>query len=140
MVEKYLTPNHEAVKDFIMRKIEGPVVMLNLLRFRDVADYTEAPHLAPEQPISGAAAYELYIQHTLPMLQSSGGEVVFSGKGGAYLIGPTDERWDAMLLIRQESTERFIAFASDPEYLKGMGHRTAALEDSRLLPLIENIG
>ncbi len=140
MVEKYLAPNQEAVKDFIMRKIEGPVVMLNLLRFRDVADYTEAPHLAPEQPISGAAAYELYIQHTLPMLHSSGGEVVFSGKGGAYLIGPTDERWDAMLLIRQESTERFIAFASDPEYLKGMGHRTAALEDSRLLPLIENIG
>jgi hypothetical protein len=31
----------------------------------------------------------------------------------------------------------FLAFASDQSYLLGMGHRTAALEDSRLLPLVE---
>jgi hypothetical protein len=30
-----------------------------------------------------------------------------------------------------------VGFASDPEYLAGVGHRTAALEDSRLLPLVE---
>jgi hypothetical protein len=42
-----------------------------------------------------------------------------------------------VLLIRQSSLEAFFAFASDPEYLAGVGHRTAALEDSRLLPLVE---
>ncbi|MEO6303022.1 MAG: DUF1330 domain-containing protein, partial [Bacteroidia bacterium] len=41
--------------------------------------------------------------------------------------------------IRQNSVADFIAFASDKEYLKGIGHRTAALEDSRLLPLVEDI-
>jgi hypothetical protein len=30
-----------------------------------------------------------------------------------------------------------MAFASDAAYLEGVGHRTAALEDSRLLPLVE---
>jgi hypothetical protein len=30
-----------------------------------------------------------------------------------------------------------MAFARDEEYMKGIGHRTAALEDSRLLPLAE---
>jgi hypothetical protein len=30
-----------------------------------------------------------------------------------------------------------MAFASNPEYLSGIGHRLAALEDSRLLPLVE---
>lgn len=40
-----------------------------------------------------------------------------------------------MLLEEQASPEAFMAFASDPGYLAGIGHRTAALEDSRLLPM-----
>jgi hypothetical protein len=137
MQEKYLTPTQEAGRDFIMRQISGSVVMLNLLRFREIADYSETPEIAPTQPISGEAAYQLYIEHTLPHLEKSGGAIVFMGKGGHFLVGPTNERWDAMLLIRQQSVEAFMAFAQDQEYLKGIGHRTAALEDSRLLPLIE---
>ena len=35
------------------------------------------------------------------------------------------------------SVQDFMAFASNPAYLSGIGHRQAALEDSRLLPLIE---
>ncbi len=58
-------------------------------------------------------------------------------KGGAFLIGPAGERWDRAMLVRQQSVEAFIAFASNEAYLAGMGHRTAALEDSRLLPLAE---
>ncbi len=63
--------------------------------------------------------------------------MLFLGRGGAFLIGPSDERWDAALLVRQSSVGAFMAFASDPEYMAGIGHRIAALEDSRLLPLIE---
>ena len=40
------------------------------------------------------------------------------------------------MLVRQRSVQNFMAFASNPEYMRGMGHRTAALEDSRLLPLV----
>ena len=78
------------------------------------------------------------MEHTAPFLKHSGGEVLFYGQGGAYLIGPSDERWDAVMLVRQSSMESFLAFASNREYLAGMAHRTAALEDSRLLPLVEN--
>ncbi|MDX2282177.1 MAG: DUF1330 domain-containing protein [Saprospiraceae bacterium] len=137
MQEKHLTPTQAAGRDFIMRQISGSVVMLNLLRFREIADYSETPKLAPTEPISGQQAYQLYIQHTLPHLEKSGGEIVFMGNGGNFLIGPPNERWDAVLLIRQKSVESFMAFAQDEAYLKGMGHRTAALEDSRLLPLVE---
>jgi hypothetical protein len=41
------------------------------------------------------------------------------------------------MVIRQASIEDFFAFASNPEYLAGVCHRTAAVEDSRLLPLVE---
>lgn len=138
MEEKYLAPTQIAGRDFMMRQITGNIVMLNLLRFREYADYSETPELAPKEPISGEMAYQLYINHTLPHLEKSGGEILFKGKGGNFLIGPATERWDSVLLIRQQSTESFIAFAQDKDYLKGIGHRTAALEDSRLLPLTED--
>ena len=41
------------------------------------------------------------------------------------------------MLVRQHSVDSFVAFAADDAYLAGLGHRTAALEDSRLLPLVE---
>ncbi len=111
--------------------------MLNLLRFREIADYSGFPDLAPPEPISGSAAYDRYVRHTLPFLAASGGSVEFYGTGGDTFVGPPDERWDRVMLIRQSSLEAFFAFASDPEYLAGVGHRTAALEDSRLLPLVQ---
>ena len=133
----YLEPSDEAGGAFFARGLRGPVVMLNLLRFRRVADYSASPELAPSEPISGEAAYGRYIAHTLPFLEASGGEVLFLGKGGALLIGPSEERWDAAMLVRQRSADAFLAFATNPEYLAGMGHRQAALEDSRLLLLVE---
>jgi hypothetical protein len=134
----HLEPTQEAGRAFLARKIAGGVVMLNLLRFRQVADYSATPHLAPVQPISGAVAFRLYVEHTLPHLEQSGGELLFLGKGGPFLIGPGDERWDAVMLVRQRSVADFMAFASNREYLSGMGHRLAAREDSRLLPLVED--
>ena len=132
----YLEPTQESGRDFVMRGIEGEVVMLNLLRLRDVADYSATPDLEPPAPISGAEAYQLYIDHTLPHLKESGGEVEFLGSGGHYLIGPSDERWDLVLLVRHTSVETFMSFASNEAYLGGMGHRLAAIADSRLLPLV----
>jgi len=117
-----------------MRQIAGPVVMLNLLRFRKVADYSATPQLAPPSAISGAAAFQLYIEHTLPHLHASGGELLFLGEGGEFLIGPP-ERWDMAMLVRQSSVAAFMSFAANEAYMAGIGHRTAAIEDSRLLPL-----
>lgn len=134
-MQAYLEPTQGSGKHFFMRGIAGKVVMLNLLKFRAEADYSASPDLAPKQPISGEAAYKRYMEHTLPYLEKSGGRLLFYGRGGPFLIGPDSERWDAAMLVEQSSTAAFMAFASDLAYLAGMGHRTAALEDSRLLPL-----
>lgn len=133
----YLAPTQQAGRDFVMRGLQGEVVMLNLLRFRAVADYAATPELAPPEPISGAQAFDLYIHHALPFLRESGGELMFLGEGGPLLIGPAHERWDLAMLVRQRSVQSFLAFAQHEAYLAGIGHRTAALEDSRLLPLAD---
>ena len=139
MDKTYLNPTQESGREFFQRNISGQFVMLNLLRFRKMADYSETPELASTNSISGEAAYQLYIKLTLPHLIKSGGEIMFLGKGGLFLVGPTNERWDSVMMIRQNSVQDFISFTSNQEYLKVIGHRTAALEDSRLLPLTEQI-
>ena len=138
MTERFIEASQEGGAALFARNIPGEIIMLNLLRFRDIADYSANPELMPSQPISGAEAYQKYIDHTLPFLKESGGDLIFLGKGGKYLIGPQEEQWDLVMLVRQKSLSDFIAFASNQEYLAGMGHRTAALKDSRLLPLIES--
>jgi hypothetical protein len=133
----HLEPSDENARRLFERQIEGPVTMLNLLRFREWADYAEFPDLAPPEPISGSQAYDRYVRHTIPFLTATGGSIEFFGTGGHNFVGPGDERWDLVMLVRQRSVDDFFAFASNEEYLEGIGHRTAALEDSRLLPIAD---
>jgi hypothetical protein len=55
----HLEPSDRNARRLFERGIEGPVTMLNLLRFREEADYAELPQLAPPSPISGRAAHDL---------------------------------------------------------------------------------
>jgi len=137
MSDQYIEVTQEAGRAFVMSNHQGAFVMLNFLKFRETADYSANPGLAPPTPISGEEAYNTYITHTLPLLEKAGSALIFKGTGGNYLIGPPDKRWDLVLLVRHRSVEDFMAFATDSKYLAGAGHRTAALEDSRLLPIVE---
>jgi uncharacterized protein (DUF1330 family) len=136
----YLDPTDEAGRRVFAGGHTGPLVMLNLLRFRAVADYAATPELAPAAPITGGEAYARYVAHTQPLLAAAGGEVLFLGDGGPWFVGPSAERWDLMLLVRHASPAKLLAFATHEEYLAGLGHRLAALEDSRMLPLTERLG
>ncbi|MEM6702659.1 MAG: DUF1330 domain-containing protein [Acidobacteriota bacterium] len=136
-MKTYLEATEAAGARLFQRGITGPVTMLNLLRLRELADYSDHPELAPAEPITGRQAYQLYIEHTLPFLRASGGELIYLGEGGPFLIGPEGDGWDLAMLVRQDSLESFVAFASNQEYLAGIGHRTAATWDSRIVPLVD---
>lgn len=131
----HLEPTEAAAVAVMQRHGEEPVTMLNLLRFRDEADYSAHPALAPAQPISGREAYERYMAHTGPLLEASGGKLIYVGDAGPFFIGPADETWDWVMLVQQRSLADFFAFARDPRFQAGHGHRQAALLDSRLLPM-----
>jgi uncharacterized protein (DUF1330 family) len=133
----FLEPTNESGRLLFERDITGPVVMLNLLRFREQADYSAFPDLAPAEPISGRKAYDRYVEHTRPFITALGGDLRFLGAGGQFLIGPLGERWDLVMLVRHQSVAAFMGMAQNEAYLAGLGHRVAALEDSRLLPIVE---
>jgi uncharacterized protein (DUF1330 family) len=137
-MQKYIDADFEAGKNFYINfHQKGKIVMLNLLKFRQIADYSDFEDLKPTHEISGKEAYELYMKLTLPELKKAGSKLIYYGKCQDFLIGPTEEKWDAMLIVEHESAEKFIAFAQNEEYLKTIGHRNAALEDARLLPSTE---
>ena len=59
----HIEPTQDAGRRFVQQGLSGPVVMLNLLRFRAVADYSADPDLAPAQPVSGAEAGTLKVRN-----------------------------------------------------------------------------
>ena len=129
----HVEPTNEQLAAFIADDPGGPIVMLNLLRYREVADYAEAPDLAPASPISGHEAYQRYSEGVLPILAGIGGGIELFGPCHGTLIGPADEAWDEIVLVRYPDTAAFVGMVSSAEYQAITGHRTAALADSRLV-------
>ncbi len=137
-MQKYIDVSQESGKKFYMDfHDKGKIVMLNLLKFREKADYTKLEQIKPDQTISGEEAYKLYMKMTLPELDKAGSRIIYYGKSNSFLIGPDSEKWDAILIVEHESVLKFMEFAKNEDYLKNAGHREAALDDSRLLPSSE---
>lgn len=111
---------------------DQPVVMVNLLRFRDQAAYADTDQA---EPCSGREAYKRYSQTSLQTIAAVGGRVIFGGKAREALIGPQGERWHQAFLVQYPSPAAFRAMMAMPQYQACVHHRTAALADSRLIPL-----
>lgn len=111
---------------------DQPVVMLNLLRFHDRAAYADTDQA---ESCSGREAYKRYSQTSLQTIAAVGGRVIFGGKAHEALIGPQEERWHQAFLVQYPSPACFRAMMAMPQYQACVHHRTAALADSRLIPL-----
>ena len=107
-----LTPDLEDAERIRGAAGPGPVVMVNLLKFK--AD-------------GGRDAFGSYGGVTGPLLAKTGGEMLYSGEAGPVLAGAED--WDMVALVRFPSIDRFMELLTDPVYQsEGRKHREAALE------------
>lgn len=105
-----------------------PVVMLNLLRYRDVA---EPGHGV--DGLTGRDAYSNYGKAFAELNPRFGGEPIWMGRGKHSIIG--DEEWDIIILVRYPTRQQFIDMFNDPDYKAISPMRAAALADSRLLEM-----
>ncbi len=106
----------------------GPVMMLNLLRFKERADGIDAA-----DGISGAEAYARYGAEAVKFLARVGGRVVLTLAPQDSVIGPDEGEWDLVIVAEYPSRAAFLNMVSDPEYLAIHAHRAAGLSDSRLI-------
>jgi len=112
---------------------ETPIMMINLLRYRDRAGYPSGSSAAP---CSGREAYQRYAAGVMPILTAAGASVFWFGNVKRMVIGPEGEEWDDALLVQYPSRKAFLNMVSRPEYQEVAVHRTAALADSRLIATV----
>jgi len=120
-----LTPTQSQIERLAASDSDEPVVMLNLLRFKQRAD-------GIDEGMSGREAYERYGEQAAPFLAGVGGRLLTGVAASEVVIGEEGE-WDMALLVEYPSRKRFLEMAVDPDYLAVHAHREAALEDSRLI-------
>lgn len=110
---------------------DAPAVMLNLLRYRDQAEYPEGSGFSP---CTGRQAYyDRYAPVATGLVMAQGGRVVWLGHTVGNVVAPADERWDDVILVEYPSFASLQALFANPDYQAVVIHRTAALEDSRLI-------
>jgi uncharacterized protein (DUF1330 family) len=130
-VIKSIDPTPQSVKRLMAKVPAGvPVVMLNLLRFRERAVYPPELDLAP---CSGRDAYAAYAKNASTHLANVGAKVIWKAQAKHSFIAPVGEEWDEIMLVAYPSRDAFMTMLKSPDYQAITMHRTAALADARLL-------
>ncbi|MCP5027728.1 MAG: DUF1330 domain-containing protein [Actinomycetia bacterium] len=106
--------------------LDEPVIMLNLLRYRQQAEEGHGV-----DGMTGRQAYGVYGEAFADLGPRFGGEPIWMGRAGASIIGEDD--WDVIILVRYPTRRQFIAMLDDPDYQAIAPIRAAALADSRLV-------
>ena len=117
---------------FVNTAPDKPVTMLNLLRFKAQAQY---PAERAEEPCTGREAYARYTDNALKSIAEAGGHVVWRGHARHALVALEGERWDEVLLVEYPSAAAFMDMVRSPAYQAFTHHRTAALEEARLIAM-----
>jgi len=109
---------------------EGPIIMVNLLKFHEMAQY---PDDAPEaaENLTGEAAYARYEAGLGDFIAACGGEMVYTGKAVRFYIG--EGEWDRVLIVRYPSRAAFVAMVTNPDYQIPHRHREAGLKHQDLI-------
>ena len=122
-VNNQLVPTPEIAMEFFSSTDAGPFTMVNLLKFRDRAEYPDGSgaHL------SGREAYQRYAVAVQQCLASVGARGIYAGEVTGLLLGEIEENWDMIALAEYPSLDAMREMVSSPEYAAAAVHRTAGL-------------
>jgi uncharacterized protein (DUF1330 family) len=121
-----LYPTKPQIDALLASPETGPVVMLNLLRFKERA--TE-----PDVGVSGAEAYQRYAVRMRTLVEGRGGRFLWVGRVDAQVIGDGAEGYQVAALVEYPSRRVFVEIATSKEMLEIGVHRAAGLEGQWLL-------
>ncbi len=116
-------PNEAQIKEWTSGSVEGPVVMVNLLKFYDKAQYADGRD--PE--ISGAEAYSRYGAEVSKIVEGLGGKMIYGGRVSMTLIGDVGEDWDMIACVQYPSRQSMLEMTMSDAYKAIEVHRDAGL-------------
>lgn len=92
----------------LSRLDDGPVVMLNLMRFRERSLDGDG---------SGWDAYRRYSALTVPMIKARGGALIWTGYAKAIALGDGAlGQWDYVALVSYPSVAAFLDMMTSKDY------------------------
>ena len=109
-----INPTGDQFKQLMALPYEGPIVMVNLLKFKE----------------GGVESYARYEEVSLKSVQGVGGRLIYRGNYLMPVIG--DDDWDEVIIVEYPSIAAFIEMQRNKEYQAAVHFRTDALVDSRL--------
>ncbi len=129
-----LYPAPERMRMLIAEGDPTAIVMLNLLRFRELAEYSDGRSTT----LSGREAYNLYGEGMREIVEGEGGKVLFYGDITGLIIGQIGELWDAVALVQYPSSADFARIAMLPEVQHIGIHRAAGLKGQLLIRIVSS--
>jgi uncharacterized protein (DUF1330 family) len=124
-----LMPTPEVAERYRNSDEPGPVMMVNLLKFRKKAVYADGR----DTELTGEEAFMAYSAEMNRIVRSFGGRFIVSALIDELVIGAGDLVWDRISLVEYPSQKAFIAVASSPEVKAAAVHRHAGLEGQMLI-------
>ena len=122
-VKNAVYPSAEQAMAFFGLPDDGPFVMVNLLKFKDKAEYADGSGA----DMTGREAYAIYGAAVAKLVEGLGGKVRYSGAVAGLILGEVEDLWDMVALAEYPSLEAFRGMATSPEYHAIEHHRTAGL-------------
>jgi len=111
---------------------DGPIVMVNLLKYRLKAAYG-ADRPEAKENLSGREAYQRYGAVALKVLDQIGARILWMGQQKLVFIGGSEQEWDDVVCVRYPSRMAFLEMIARHDYLTATHHREAGLERTALL-------
>jgi uncharacterized protein (DUF1330 family) len=122
-VENKLGPNSEQAAGFLESGPDGPIYMVNLLKFKEQAEYEDGR----ETKLTGSEAYDLYADEVKKLLVEFGGAFMFWAPVERLTLGEVEDLWDVVAIAMYPSRGAMMAMARS-EKMREIGvHRTAGL-------------
>ncbi len=120
-----VTPSDpKQIEEMMAEGPEGPIYMVNLLKFRNKAEYADGR----ETNLTGREAYNIYAKEVTKLVEKFGGKAVFWGDTTALLLGQVDELWDEVAIVSYPSRADLWKMSTSPEWQAIGVHRQAGLK------------
>lgn len=119
-------PTPEQIETLLKGPADTPVVMVNLLKFKEWAD-------GGNEDMSGRESYMLYADKMREFVESKGGRFLYVGTADSMVLGETDFEFDVVALVEYPSRKAFVEMATSP-YVAEIGqNRSKGLDGQWLI-------
>ena len=122
-VKNATMPNKEQIAGLFEPGPEGPIYMVNLLKFKERAEYEDGR----ETELTGREAYGLYEEAVSELLPQFGGYPAFFADTQRLMLGEVEDLWDVVAVAVYPSRQAMMEMMQSPRMQEISAHRSAGL-------------